>query len=139
MGGKGNGGADVFYRITSNLMSSTTFNTDFAETEVDARQVNLTRFPLFFPEKRSFFLEDAGIFQFAQGGEGGSEWRRGDLMPFFSRRIGLLKGAKCPSVVGEKLTGKLGRFDLGLLDVQTGDLTRDDVRLAPGRISPWGG
>jgi hypothetical protein len=134
--GKGTGGADVFYRITSNLMSSTTFNTDFAETEVDARQVNLTRFPLFFPEKRSFFLEDAGIFQFAQGGEGDGppgEGGGGDLMPFFSRRIGLLEGGEVPIRVGEKLTGKLGRFDLGLLDVQTGDLTRDDVRLAPGK------
>ena len=62
----GNGGADIFWRVTSNLVSSTTINTDFAETEVDTRQVNLTRFPLFFPEKRSFFLEDAGIFEFAK-------------------------------------------------------------------------
>lgn len=127
--GKVDGGADIFYRITSNLMSSTTVNTDFAETEVDARQVNLTRFPLFFPEKRTFFLEDAGIFEFGQGG--GSEG--GDLIPFFSRRIGLLEGNEVPLRAGEKLTGKVGRFDLGLLDVQTGDLTRENVRIAPGK------
>ncbi len=132
--GKGAGGADVFYRITSNLVSSTTFNTDFAETEVDARQVNLTRFPLFFPEKRSFFLEDAGIFEFARGGQGDyHDEGGGDLMPFFSRRIGLLEGNEVPIRAGEKLTGKLGRFDLGLLDVQTGDLTRENIRVAPGR------
>ena len=129
-------GADVFYRITSNLVSSTTFNTDFAETEVDARQVNLTRFPLFFPEKRAFFLEDAGIFEFALSGAGGGppgEQRGGDLLPFFSRRIGLVRGNEVPLRVGEKLTGKIGRFDVGLLDVQTGDLTRDDRLLVPGK------
>jgi len=130
------GGADVFYRITSNLISSTTINTDFAETEVDTRQVNLTRFPLFFPEKRGFFLEDAGIFEFAQAAEqqgppgmGGG----GDLIPFFSRRIGLLGGQEVPILIGEKLTGKVGRFDVGILDVQTGELTRDDERIAPSK------
>ncbi len=133
--GKGDGGADVFYRITSNLISSTTVNTDFAETEVDVRQVNLTRFPLFFPEKRAFFLEDAGIFEFARGGEGGhyEGGGGGDLLPFFSRRIGLLEGNEVPVRVGEKLTGKVGRFDLGLLDVQTGNLTQENVRIAPGK------
>ncbi len=64
------GGADIQYRITANLVSSTTFNTDFAETEVDTRQVNLTRFDVFFPEKRAFFLEDAGIFDFGLTGSG---------------------------------------------------------------------
>ena len=101
----GNGGADIFYRITSNLVSSTTFNTDFAETEVDTRQINLTRFPLFFPEKRGFFLEDAGIFEFAKGGEGGGppgQQSGGDLLPFFSRRIGLVEGEEVPLRVGDK-------------------------------------
>ncbi len=130
------GGVDMFYRITPNLVSSTTFNTDFAETEVDTRQVNLTRFALFFPEKRGFFLEDAGIFEFA--GEGGSQGEPGvqeggDLLPFFSRRIGLVEGSEVPLRVGEKLTGKIGRFDVGLLDVQTGDLTQDHTVLVPGR------
>jgi len=132
----GNGGADLFYRITSNLVSSTTFNTDFAETEVDTRQTNLTRFPLFFPEKRGFFLEDAGIFEFVKGGEGGGppgQQGGGDLIPFFSRRIGLVEGEEVPLRAGTKLTGKIGRLDIGLMDVQTGELTRDNTVLVPGK------
>ncbi len=118
------GGGDIFYRITSNLISSTTINTDFAETEVDTRQINLTRFPLFFPEKRSFFLEDAGTFEFAKGDHVGPPFMNngGDVMPFFSRRIGLVNGTEVPLRLGQKLTGKIGRFDIGLLDVQTGRL-----------------
>lgn len=109
------GGVDVFWRVTSNLISSTTINTDFAETEVDTRQINLTRFPLFFPEKRDFFLEDAGIFEFAKNA------RDREFIPFFSRRIGLVKGEEVPILVGSKLTGKVGRFDVGLLGVRTRD------------------
>ncbi len=115
-------GADVFYRITSNLLSSTTINTDFAETEVDTRQVNLTRFPLLFPEKRDFFLEDAGVFQF------GLPTNASTLMPFFSRTIGLVGGETTPILFGEKLTGSVGRLLVGVLDVKTRD---SDV--APGR------
>jgi hypothetical protein len=111
----GDAGADIFYRITPNLLSSTTINTDFAETEVDTRQVNLTRFPLLFPEKRDFFLEDAGIFQF------GIRANSTGLIPFFSRRIGLVQGRTIPILFGEKLTGSLGRLALGVLDVKTGD------------------
>jgi hypothetical protein len=134
--GTADAGADIFYRITSNLISSTTVNTDFAETEVDTRQVNLTRFPLFFPEKRGFFLEDAGIFEFAQGAErhGPPGMNAGgDLIPFFSRRVGLLRGNEVPILIGEKLTGKVGRFDVGILNVQTGALTQDDERIAPSK------
>ena len=132
----GNGGVDIFWRVNSNLVSSTTINTDFAETEVDTRQVNLTRFPLFFPEKRSFFLEDAGIFEFAKVAQDGPPGfdMGGDLIPFFSRRIGLVGDPtdpfgdyyEVPLRVGEKLTGKIGRFDVGLLDVQTGSYTEPD-------------
>lgn len=127
--GEPDAGMDISYRITSNLVSSTTINTDFAETEVDTRQINLTRFLLFYPEKRSFFLEDAGIFEFAKeeiyGPPGFNAG--GDLMPFFSRRIGLIQdfmgqSYEVPLRFGEKLTGKIGRFDVGLLDVQTGRL-----------------
>jgi hypothetical protein len=89
--GIGDGGVDFFYRVTSNLVSSTTVNTDFAETEVDARQVNLTRFPLFFPEKRAFFLEDAGVFDFFQSERTGYHGTN-DLLPFFPRKIGLVSG-----------------------------------------------
>jgi hypothetical protein len=109
------GGADIFYRLTSNLLSSTTLNTDFAETEVDTRQVNLTRFPLFFPEKRAFFLEEAGVFQFGLPSAGTT------MLPFFSRRIGLVGGETVPILFGEKLTGKVGRLEMGLLDVVTRD------------------
>ncbi len=134
--GTGKGGVDIFYRITSNLVSSTTINTDFAETEVDTRQINLTRFPLFFPEKRGFFLEDAGIFEFVRfGEEQGPPGMQsgGDLIPFFSRRIGLVEGAEIPLLVGEKVTGKIGRFDVGILGTRTGDLTRDKVTLVPAK------
>jgi hypothetical protein len=137
-------GADVFYRITSNLVSSTTINTDFAETEVDTRQVNLTRFQLFFPEKRSFFLEDAGIFEFAKAPSSGPPGfdMGGDLLPFFSRNMGMVQvyspktglyeGYEVPIRVGEKLTGKIGRFDIGLLDVQTGSHSEPDRADQPG-------
>ena len=116
-------GLDVFYRITTNLVSATTFNTDFAETESDARQVNLTRFDLFFPEKRSFFVEDAGIFSFAPEPARGQGEYAGtpDLMPFFSRRVGMVEGTEAPIRVGEKITGTMGRFDIGLLAVRTGE------------------
>ncbi|MBK9708149.1 MAG: carbohydrate binding family 9 domain-containing protein [Acidobacteria bacterium] len=110
----GTGGADVFYNITSGLRLTATVNTDFAETEVDDRQINLTRFPLFFPEKRSFFLENAGVFNFAQNSSS-----RPDLVPFFSRRIGLLNGQEVPILAGAKLTGKIGKYDIGALAVRT--------------------
>jgi hypothetical protein len=121
-------GVDFFYRVTSNLVSSTTINTDFAETEVDARQVNLTRFPLFFPEKRSFFLEDAGVFDFAQSG---GFHDSSDMLPFFSRRVGLVSEREVPIRIGEKLTGKVGRFDVGVLDVRTGDFKEQGNVLVP--------
>jgi hypothetical protein len=106
-------GADIFYRITPNLVSVTSLNTDFAETEVDTRQINLTRFPLLFPEHRQFFLEDSGIFEFAA-----SPGTR-DFTPYFSRRIGLVEGQEVPIDLGQKVTGKIGRFDVGLMDVKT--------------------
>ncbi len=104
----GKPGLDIFYNLTPSLKWSTTFNTDFGETEVDARRINLTRFPLFFPEKRSFFLENAGVFEFGF-----------IARPFFSRRIGLLSGQEVPILFGTKLTGKVGRTDIGVLDVRT--------------------
>src|SRR5262249_4717979 len=81
--GQFTGGLDIVKNLAPNLNASITVNTDFAETEADIRQVNLTRFPLFFPEKRTFFLEGAGVFDVA-GLAGGT-----DLIPFFTRRIGL--------------------------------------------------
>ncbi len=113
----GQAGGDVFYSLAPSLKWTTTFNTDFAETEVDDRQINLTRFPLFFPEKRAFFLENAGAFSFGGSGTG----RSPELIPFFSRRIGLVRGNEIPILAGTKLTGKAGRFDIGVMDVQTRD------------------
>jgi len=108
-------GADVVYNLTPGLRANMSINTDFAETEVDQRQVNLTRFPLFYPEKRAFFLEGASIFAFSR--ETGNS-----IVPFFSRRIGLDDtGVPQPIDYGAKLTGHLGAFDLGVLQVRTRD------------------
>jgi hypothetical protein len=111
---EGDVGGDIFYNITPGLRLTSTINTDFAETEVDNRQINLTRFPLFFPEKRSFFLENAGVFDF-----GRSVVRQQEMIPFFSRRIGLLDGREVPIFAGTKLTGKAGKFDIGALAIRT--------------------
>ena len=101
---------DVMQRLGTNALASLTVNTDFAETEVDARQTNLTRFPLFFPEKRTFFLDAADIFSFGLGGE--------SLLPFFSRRIGLVEGQEVPILAGLKTTGRVGAMNFGGLVVR---------------------
>jgi len=105
---------DVTQRLGANLLASLTVNTDFAETEVDTRRTNFTRFPLFFPEKRSFFLEGSDIFAFGFGGED-------DVVPFFSRRIGLVEGATVPLDVGGKVNGRVGGTNVGALVARTGD------------------
>ncbi|MCY3756618.1 MAG: DUF5916 domain-containing protein, partial [Acidobacteria bacterium] len=131
------GGIDVKYGITQNLTADFTWNTDFAQVEVDERQVNLTRFPLFFPEKREFFLEGRGIFGFATGGftRGTSAARRqvpgffGDVnVPqlFYSRKIGLEEGRVVPIMGGARVTGKVGRFDVGLLNIHAGEESVSD-------------
>jgi hypothetical protein len=127
------GGVDFTWKITPQLVMVFTGNTDFAETEVDARQINITRFPLFFPEKRAFFLEGANQYEFGLGvGE--------QFIPFFSRRIGLLEGQQIPINAGVKLNGRVGRWNLALLDVQTRE-TQTSTGMVPstnllaGRIS----
>ena len=131
--GDGDFGVDVKYGITQNLTADFTYNTDFAQVEVDEQQVNLTRFSLFFPEKREFFLEGRGIFDFARGGVGGGfggALRRGGSgggffgggnapTMFFSRRIGLESGTIVPILGGGRVTGKIGAFDIGALSIQT--------------------
>jgi hypothetical protein len=102
----GDVGIDVLYNFTPSLRGVATVNTDFAETEVDQRRVNLTRFPLFFPEKRTFFLDGATFFDFP-------------VPAFFSRRIGLVAGQPQRIVGGGKLTGQAGRHDVGALWVRT--------------------
>jgi hypothetical protein len=108
---------DATQRLGSNALASLTVNTDFAETEVDTRQTNLTRFPLFFPEKRSFFLEGTDIFAFGVGI--GEE----TLLPFFSRRIGLVEGEEVPILAGLKTTGRAGRTAFGGLAVTTREVS----------------
>ena len=112
-------GVDLFYNVTPSLKSNFTVNTDFAETEVDERRVNLTRFPLFYEEKREFFLDGANFFDFPSG----------DVTPFFSRRIGLNEGLPQPILYGGKLIGQAGREDIGVLQVSTG---QDQDRGLPG-------
>ena len=119
-------GLDLFYNLTPSLRLTATVNTDFGETEVDARQINLSRFSLLFPEKRSFFLENAGVFSFASTGPDpapGIPAAGADVYPFFSRQIGLLFGQEVPILTGVKLTGKVGRTDVGVLTVRTDDTT----------------
>ena len=126
----GKPGLDLFYNITPSLKLSATANTDFGETEVDARQINLTRFSIFFPEKRSFFLQDAGVFNFATTGidpPGGIPGTGAEVFPFFSRKIGLLGGQEVPIDYGTKLTGKVGRTEIGMLDVRTRDVSNVDA------------
>jgi hypothetical protein len=132
----GKPGLDLFYNFTPSLKLSATVNTDFGETEVDARQINLSRFSLFFPEKRSFFLEDAGVFAISNVTvPGGVPGTGADVFPFFSRQIGLLSGEEVPIDFGVKLTGKVGRTDLGVLDVRTRDLPIvSDKNFFVGRI-----
>src|SRR5688572_28181560 len=115
---------DLFYKLTPQLNGSLTFNTDFSATEVDDRQVNLTRFGLFFPEKRDFFLREADIFEFgrigASDGTGAlSNAERQNARPFFSRRIGLGElGEPVDLNYGGKISGRAGRFEVGALSIR---------------------
>ena len=111
-------GVDLKYSVTPNLIADFTYNTDFAQVEADEQQVNLTRFSLFFPEKREFFLENLGTFTF-----GGVAPTAGSDTPiiFYSRRIGLDGGLPVPIVGGGRLTGRAGRYTVGLLDIHTED------------------
>ena len=119
----GDVGGDMKYGITPNLTADFTVNTDFAQVEIDEQQLNLTRFSLFFPEKRDFFLEGRGIFDFARGGTGAIAPVGATDTPylFYSRRIGLNAGRVIPIDVGGRLTGKVGPFAVGLMNIQTGD------------------
>jgi hypothetical protein len=118
---KGNGGFDFKYGLTRGLIADVTVRTDFAQIEEDVQQVNLTRFSLFFPEKRDFFLEGQGIFAFGGigSGNGGSP---GDVpVMFFSRQIGLLRGQEIPVIGGGRVTGRAGLYSIGALNIETGD------------------
>ena len=127
-------GVDLKYGVTANLTLDLTLNTDFAQVEVDEQQVNLTRFSLFFPEKREFFLEGRGVFDFGRGGGffgggGGGRGRGGNDSPslFYSRRIGLDRGTVVPIDVGGRLTGKVGPWAIGAMNLQTGHVDAADI------------
>ncbi|MFM1895223.1 MAG: hypothetical protein RLZZ385_297 [Pseudomonadota bacterium] len=117
---------DAFYRITPSMNAALTLNTDFSATEVDNRQVNLTRFNLFFPEKRDFFLNDSDLFQFGSIGGGGfggnaaaSRASRENARPFFSRRLGLSQsGAPVDIEYGGRISGRVGRWNVGTLAIR---------------------
>lgn len=132
MKGDATGGLDLFYSPTPLLRTVFTVNTDFAQTEVDQRQVNLTRFSLFFPERRDFFLDGATFLDFGSDtqrrGTGGFYFGNGNattddqVIPFFSRRIGLSADATPQKIdFGTKVTGQMGAQDIGLLHVRTGE------------------
>jgi len=114
-------GVDVKYGVTHNLTADFTYNTDFAQVEADEQQVNLTRFSLLFPEKREFFLENQGTFVFGGAGAGSFGGASDTPMLFYSRRIGLNRGQSIPIEAGGRLTGRVGRYSLGMLNIQAGD------------------
>ncbi|MBP1675336.1 MAG: putative rane associated hydrolase, partial [Bacteroidetes bacterium] len=111
-------GLDAKYGLTNNLTLDVTVNTDFAQVEADDQQINLTRFSLFFPEKRTFFQERSSIFNF--GFEGKSNI-------FYSRQIGLNKGEQVPILGGGRITGMAGKWDIGFLDLQTQSFDPSDT------------
>jgi hypothetical protein len=138
---------DVFYKVTPALNAALTINTDFSATEVDNRQVNLTRFNLFFPERRDFFLQDLDIFQFASLGrlntgndglENAATTRpsRENGRPFFSRRLGITPlGQEVALKYGGKLSGRVGRWDIGALSIRQDDsVLIDELTASVGRV-----
>jgi len=129
-----NGGLDAFYHITPSLKAAITVNTDFAQTEVDEKQINLTRFNLFFPEKRDFFLDGANYFTFGINGDTENPQSTA-MIPFFSRRIGLdTQGNPVTIKYGGKFTGKVGNWNLGFLHIKD-DNEWDNPGYTVGRVS----
>ncbi len=120
-------GLDLKVGITNNMTADVTVNTDFSQVEVDEQQLNLTRFSIQFPEKRDFFLEGRGTYEFARGGpttmSAGSGGIDNSLTPtlFYSRAIGLSSGRVIPIVAGGRMTGKQGRYNIGMLNITTDD------------------
>lgn len=120
-------GIDAKYELRPGLLLDLTLNTDFAQVEIDDEQVNLTRFDLFFPEKREFFLENAGIFEFGWRGT----FEPPPFLLFFSRRIGIADGGAVPVLGGARLTGRVGGQTVGLLNIVTDDVTLDNGTSEP--------
>jgi len=128
------GGFDMFYQITPSLKSSLTVHTDFAETEVDDRQINLTRFDLLFPEKRDFFLDGASLFSFGIQGEDANSYGK-NIIPFFSRRMGLdNSGLPIQINYAAKLTGMINKWNVGIMQVND-QHTTGNTNFSVARIS----
>jgi hypothetical protein len=128
------GGLDMFYQITPRLKASVSINTDFAETEVDDRQINLTRFSLYFPEKRDFFLDGSNYFKFGIEGDDNNPYRN-SIAPFFSRRLGLdNSGNMLPVNYAAKITGTQNNWNIGLMHISD-ERNYGNSQLSVGRIS----
>jgi len=139
------GGIDILYRITGNLRADFSYNTDFAQVEADQEVVNVSRFNLFFPEKRDFFLENAGLFQFgdvvlSERASGGGESRRvsssssehqSGYLLYYSRSIGLKEEEEIPLYGGTKVAGKIGKNSIGFMSMQT-----KNKQLSEGKTEP---
>jgi hypothetical protein len=121
-------GFDVKYGVTQNLTADLTYNTDFAQVEADEQQVNLTRFSLFFPEKREFFLENQGTFSFGGAATNASAGPSDTPILFYSRRIGINAGRVVPIEAGGRMTGRLGRYSLGVLGMRTDEEVKSGAR-----------
>jgi hypothetical protein len=117
-----NAGLDIKYGLTNNLTMDLTVNTDFAQVEADDEQINLTRFSLFFPEKRTFFQERSSVFTF--------DFEPGSSL-FYSRRIGLHEGEQVPIYGGARITGMAGKWDIGFMDMQTQPINQSEGSANP--------
>ena len=122
-------GGNAFYKITPALTGTLTFNPDFSDAPLDVRQVNTSRFSLFFPETRDFFLQDAGAFEFGGVNFAGDDQDTNNGRPFFSRNIGLVEGVPVSIIGGGKLSGEYAGFGIGGLSVYT-----DRTETAPGQL-----
>lgn len=111
-------GGEAKYNFTPDLSGTLTVNTDFAQTEADSQQINLSRFSVFFPEKRQFFLDGSSLFAFNNGPMNGSI--NGGFIPYYSRTIGLSNGQTVPINEGMKVTGQVDGLSIGVLGVRTG-------------------
>lgn len=130
-----NAGFEGYYNISSNLKVAVSVNTDFAQTEVDQQQINLTRFNLFYPEKRDFFLDGANYFNFGINGDDKNSWNK-KMIPFFSRRIGLDEnGNPIPVEYGSKITGQAGKWNIGAIYMKDRREISQNGHFAVSRIS----